>query len=65
MKAYIITTGLLFLVLAIAHISRIVAEGPRLLSEPIFVLLTAAAVAFAAWAGWLVSRAFASPRPRP
>ncbi len=56
MKTYVITTGVVFAALVIAHVARLFAEGPRLLTEPFFVLMTAAAAALAVWAGWLVSR---------
>jgi hypothetical protein len=56
MKAYVITTGVVFAALVIAHVARLFAEGLRLLTEPFFVLMTAAAAALAVWAGWLVSR---------
>ncbi len=53
MKAYVTTTGVVFGLIAAAHVWRVVVEGPRLATEPWFALLTLAAVALSAWA-WRV-----------
>ena len=50
MKAYIIITGAVFGLIAVAHLARIVAEGPHLMTEPWWVLLTAAAAGLCVWA---------------
>ncbi len=55
MKAYIMTTGAVFGLIALAHVLRIVAEGPRLATDPFFVLLTVLAAALSLWA-WRVLR---------
>ena len=57
MKLYLIVTCVLFAAITAAHACRIVAEGPRLAKEPMFVLLTLLAAAMTAWAGWLLGRA--------
>jgi hypothetical protein len=55
MKAYLITTGTLFALVAAAHVARTVAEWRRLATEPSFILegpalgLVAGAIAFWAW----------------
>ena len=55
MKPYIVTTGALFALLAIAHILRTFAEWPRLGTDPWFIVegpgigVLAAAVAIWAW----------------
>jgi hypothetical protein len=55
MKAYLITTGTLFALLALAHVLRTVAESQRLATDPWFLLegpgigLVAAALSFWAW----------------
>ena len=55
MKPYLITTGTLFTLLAVAHLLRTVAEWSRLASDPWFILegpgigVIAAAIAFWAW----------------
>jgi hypothetical protein len=50
MKAYIMTTGSVFGLITIAHILRIIEEGPHLLTEPLWIVLTLAAAGMAAWA---------------
>ena len=60
MKAYLITSGSVFGLLTTAHIVRVFAEGPRLATEPLFVLTTVAAAALAFWAWRLLRHA---PRP--
>ena len=55
MKAYLITTGTLFALLALAHLVRTLVEWPRLVADPWFVLegpgigVLAAALSFWAW----------------
>jgi hypothetical protein len=56
MKAYVITTGSVFGLITLAHILRVIAEGPRLASEPWYILLTAAAAGLCMWAFTLVLR---------
>lgn len=55
MKAYIMTTGAVFGAIVLAHIARVFAEGPRLLTEPSWVLLTVAAACLSLWA-WRLLR---------
>ena len=55
MKAYVVTTGLVFVLIVAAHIARIVAEGPRLLKEPTFVLTSTLSIGLATWA-WRLFR---------
>ena len=50
MRAYVMTSGAIFCLIVLAHLLRIVAKGPRLATEPDFVLTTLAAVALSAWA---------------
>ena len=55
MKAYLITTGLLFAMLTLAHLLRIIAEWPRLTTDPWFIVegpgigLLAGAISLWAW----------------
>ena len=55
MKPYVVTTGAIFAVLALAHILRTIAEWPRLSTDPWFIVegpgigVLAAAVAIWAW----------------
>jgi hypothetical protein len=56
MKAYLITTGTVFGLITLAHLSRVYVEGPRLAKEPGFVLLTFLAAALSFWAWRLLPR---------
>jgi hypothetical protein len=56
MRAYVITTGTIFGLIAAAHVARILDEGTRLLTEPFFMVLTLLAAGMAAWA-WRVFQA--------
>jgi len=55
MKTYLITTGLLFALVAVAHVFRTFAEWPRLTSDPGFIIegpglgLLTAGLGFWAW----------------
>ena len=50
MKAYLITTGLVFGAIVVAHVARVFAEGTWLLGEPDWVILTLLAAALCIWA---------------
>jgi hypothetical protein len=43
MKAYVMTTGLLFGLLTVAHVWRVFEEGARLATDPWYVLIPIAA----------------------
>ncbi len=60
MKAYVMTTGAVFGLLTLAHIWRVVEEGPHLATDPAYVLITVVAAALGLWACRLLWRA---PRP--
>jgi hypothetical protein len=55
MKSYVITSGLVFGLITLAHIMRVFAEGLRLVKEPWFILTSVAAAALCLWA-WRVLR---------
>ena len=55
MKAYVVTSGVIFGLVTLAHILRVFAEGSHVASDPWFVLLTVAAAALSGWA-WRVLR---------
>ena len=55
MKAYVVTTGAIFGLITLAHIWRVIAEEPRMATEPFFVLLTVVAAALSFWA-WRLLR---------
>jgi len=59
MKAYIITTGAVFGLLTLAHIWRVIEEGPHLMTQVPWVLITVAAAALCLWACRLL---WTSPR---
>ena len=50
MKAYVITTGVVFGLLTVVHVWRIIVE-PHLATDPWFILVTlaSAALCFGAW----------------
>ena len=56
MRAYVITTGLVFALLTVVHIWRVIVEGTQLLTNPWWVLITAAAAALSIWAFVVVRR---------
>ncbi len=56
MKAYLATTGSIFLLLVLAHIWRMIWENRELATDPFFALLTLLAAALAVWAAWLLWR---------
>jgi hypothetical protein len=55
MKAYVMTTGVVFGLLTAAHIWRAVVEGRHVATDPFFILITAAAAALSLWA-WRLLR---------
>ena len=54
MKAYVMTTGVVFGLLTLAHLWRIIVER-HLATDPIFILITLAAASLCVWA-WRVLR---------
>ena len=59
MKAYLITTSVVFGVLTLAHVWRVIEEGTSLLTNPWWVVITVVAAALCAWACrllWLMHR---------
>jgi hypothetical protein len=55
MRAYVMTTGVLFGLITLAHVWRVIEEGRVLASDPWFILLTVAAAALCLWA-WRLLR---------
>jgi hypothetical protein len=55
MKAYIITTGVIFGLVAVAHVLRVIQEGLGLLKNPWFIFTTLISVGICLWA-WRVLR---------
>ena len=56
MRAYVITTGLLFAILVLAHIARVFAEGVGHTMDPCFVVATLVAAGLSLWAWRLVRK---------
>ena len=50
MRAYLVTTGVMFALIAVAHVWRIAVESRALATEPWFMGLTIVAVAMSVWA---------------
>ena len=61
MRAYLISTGVLFALVAVAHVWRVIAESSALATDPWFILLTILAVGMSAWAFRLL-RSVTPPR---
>jgi hypothetical protein len=59
MRAYVVTTGILFGLVTVAHLLRMLYESRALATDPGYLLITAAAAALCVWACVLVLR-----RPR-
>ncbi len=57
MKAYLITTGSVFSLLTLAHVWRLIEEGPQLARNPWWMLITLGAAALAVWAWRLLQLA--------
>jgi hypothetical protein len=55
MRAYVTTTGILFGLITVAHIRRVFEEGPRLATDPWYVLTSLAAAVLCVWA-WRLLR---------
>jgi hypothetical protein len=60
MKAYVMTTGVVFALLTLAHLLRMIAEGPHLARDPFWVLVTVAAAGLCVWA-WRLLRLSKGP----
>lgn len=55
MRAYLLTTGVLFASLVLVHLWRIIEESPELARDPWYILITLAAAALSLWA-WRLLR---------
>jgi len=49
MQAYVVTTGLMFALLVVAHIARLAVEGPAALHSPIFLLASFLSIGMLVW----------------
>jgi hypothetical protein len=57
MKAYLITTGVIFGLIVVMHIARAFEEGPRMAKDPFFIALTVLAAGLCVWAFRLLKTA--------
>jgi hypothetical protein len=55
-KAYLITSGVIFGLIPVLHVWKAIAEGPQTAKNPVFILSTATAAGMCVWAFWLASR---------
>ena len=55
MRAYVVTTGVIFGLVVVVHVWRAVVEGPHLATDPSCILITLAAAGLWVWA-WRVLR---------
>jgi hypothetical protein len=56
MKAYVVTTAVIFGLLTVAHIWRAIEEEPQLAKQPWYILLTIASAALCVWGLRLLRR---------
>jgi hypothetical protein len=56
MKAYLMTTSVVFGLIVLSHVWRIVEEGQHLARDPFYISITALAAAFCLWAWRLLWR---------
>jgi hypothetical protein len=59
MKAYVLTTGVAFGLITLAHIWRVIVEGTQLAKDPFYILTTIVTAALCIWASRLL---WGSPR---
>jgi hypothetical protein len=64
MRAYVIVTGVVWVLILGAHVARLYAEGGHLLTEPSFLVSSLLCLGLAVWAGALTRRAIVSRRSK-
>ena len=57
MRAYLLTTGIAFGLIVLAHVWRVVSESHALARDPGFIVLTLVAASMSGWAFYLVRSA--------
>ena len=50
MRAYVAVTGTISLLIVVAHLLRVIDEGAHVLTDPLWVILTAVAAGLCVWA---------------
>ena len=56
MKTYIITTGVIFALITLAHLLRIVTENKHLATDPFFMIITLLSTGLSLWAFLVLRR---------
>ena len=56
MRAYLVTTGLIFALIVVAHIARMIGESGQLARDPVYLGITLLAAGLTVWAGLLLRR---------
>lgn len=64
MKPYLLTTGVVFMLIVAVHIARLFAEGMHLLVEPVFLFSSLLSLSMTVWA-WRLFRRLAQPAEKP
>jgi hypothetical protein len=59
MKAHVFTTGIVLVLLALAHVARVIVEGAYVLKETIFVVTTVVSIGMFGWAIFLFKKLIA------
>ncbi len=54
MRTYVMTTGVAFGLIVLAHVWRAVVEGPHVATDPVYIVATLVAAALSFWAWRLV-----------
>ena len=49
MRTFVITSSVIFALIAAAHLARVILEGPHVLREPIFDVATTLAIGVSLW----------------
>ncbi|MEP6763078.1 MAG: hypothetical protein ABJB66_02145 [Gemmatimonadaceae bacterium] len=56
MRTYVITTGIIFALLVVAHVARMVVESRELMTDPAYLSITLFSAAMSLWAFRLATR---------
>lgn len=56
MRAYVLTTAVVFALILAGHVWRVAAEGMHVLGDPVFAISTLIAVGLVGWAAKLLLR---------
>ena len=60
MRLYVVTTGVLFGIVTLAHVWRMIEEGRSVAANPWYLVITILTAVLAVWA-WRVARGRAQP----